>query len=405
MTRSTSLAAALAAVLISGAVALAGDAFLGATFSDGRLTLSFERGSPSGGAWSGRLEIDGRTFPFDATGAAAALTGTFTADGARFSFSARLEGDVLRLTSDGVAYRLDRRDGFAPAPAPAPGPAPSPAPGPAAGWREYRHPIGFSFRHPDGWSVQETQIGLVLTPPDAGRNQQGPTEWYVIHAQPAPDISRPDDPRCGQYMNGNMMQLAPYVRSTGAPKPFKAGARDAALYAWEGTSPAGLAVRAESRVVIMEKHAIGLVSIGERTVLERRADTIRDMFASFDAGRPETDPTLVGRWYTKRYTSAGTGEHSFHSTMVRQMDLAADGSLAASGTTTSSSSEYYGEAGGQVERGRWAASGGRVWLTWQGGGTVEYRVHVQGARGAREMLLTPAGGGEKQLWTENPNQQ
>lgn len=361
--------------------------------------------APEGG-YAGRMQFRGETYPARARASGARLDGTFRAPAGEFPFTAAFVGDALELSSGGATYRLAR-----PAAAPAPAPA---APGtigarPGAGPENdalpqvYRHPIGFTFRYPAGWTVREVPGGLHLVPPDLAQGPSGPLEAYLILGEAAPGIARPDDPRVGQYLDQQLLALLPAVRRAGPPEPVPAGARPGALYTWEGLSPMGVFVRVRSYVTILEGHAVGLSGLGETARIGAREPLLREMFATFDVGAGEVDPRLVGRWHMTSYARAGPTSDPLVSTTVLVMVLEAGGSLRTGGTTASSSSGFGSEVTQENRPGRWGAAGGRLTLIFGNGTSAAYSYHVQGAPGTRELLLTPLAGGEKELWAENPN--
>ena len=81
------------------------DPFVGA-FSDGALTLTLDGDA---GAYTGSMDLGGQSYPVQATANGNALSGTFSSSGATFTFSATLDGTVLRLESDGNIFTLERQ--------------------------------------------------------------------------------------------------------------------------------------------------------------------------------------------------------------------------------------------------------------------------------------------------------
>lgn len=272
--------------------------------------------------------------------------------------------------------------------------------------KPYRNELGFALRAPKDWSVVEMAGGLRLVPPDAAEGPLGPAEAYLVIAGPAPGIARPDDPRIGQYLDAAAARLGPGLARKGAPERLAAGAREGALFAWEGKNPQGEDVSARSYVVIADGLAIGLTAIGERPRLAAREAAVRAIFATFDLGAPDVDPALVGPWYRSTYSRSSYGTSpgdTFNGTSFQTMVLGPGGVLQQKGTFAFSAPAGGGEANRTPAPGRWGAANGRLAIIFPDGATAAFGYYVQGAPGAREMLLTPQAGGEKQLWTERAN--
>jgi len=279
------------------------------------------------------------------------------------------------------------------------------------GYKRFRHPLGLKFQVPRSWTVQETNAGLQIVPPDAGRSAMGPTEYYAFVAQPAAKgVKRPDDPRVLRYLDTAVRRMLPFLRPSGGATDIRVGARRGAAFTWKGQNPSGQAVTGKVFAVLIDNCFFGLTAIALDERLERREATLSKILTTVDVAPPVIDRRLVGVWYHKSYRSAGIGVRdrlNFASTT--RIILLADGTCHAGGNTAISGTLR--NPGGTVassltalarscpEHGRWAAANGRVYLMWDDGAVGGYGVHVQGPAGRREALLTSASG-EKLLWTE-----
>ena len=76
------------------------------TFSDGALTLTLDGDA---GTYAGSMDLGGQSYPVQATANGDALSGTFSSSGAIFTFTATLDGTVLRLESDGNVFTLEHQ--------------------------------------------------------------------------------------------------------------------------------------------------------------------------------------------------------------------------------------------------------------------------------------------------------
>jgi hypothetical protein len=81
------------------------------TYRDDRLKLELHAVAASDGSvrFAGHIVIEGRELPLTAGERDGRLEGTFESDGARFEFTASLEGETLTFTTDDTSYRLKRQ--------------------------------------------------------------------------------------------------------------------------------------------------------------------------------------------------------------------------------------------------------------------------------------------------------
>ncbi|MCP3917692.1 MAG: hypothetical protein GY711_19280 [bacterium] len=397
--------------------AIAPDPVVG-TFADQRLTAMFTGKSRR---YTGAFAIGGQLYPVTARKLdSGELEGKLESGSKRYDFRAALEGDVLVLRSGAALYRLRRK----PPAATQANPLASTS-GLLPGFRLHRHAIGFSLQVPETWKVSEAQGGLVLTPPDVKQEAWGPAEMFVVSGAPAEGVQEPHDPQVRQYLEGVIGQtLGTQLRRVGDVDKIQAGPRPGAIMTWKGTYPGGQGrFRARAYVVMMNGYGVTLSCVGPTLQLKRRDAVLRKILATFGADTPDAaasttdappgkvDQRLVGRWYRSVYRRSalpGGINTAFHQTML----LAPDGKLSWVDQTVLSGQQRAGQASSgwtfsgipesQVHRGTWSATGNTVHMTWQGGAAV-YSLHVQGASGRREMLLTPQAGGDKELWTEYAN--
>lgn len=274
----------------------------------------------------------------------------------------------------------------------------------------YRHPIGFTFWYPENWKIQETPSGVQLVPPDLESGQYGPTEGYIVFAQSAQGLTRPDDPRIIQYLEMQVASIAPYLRRTGGLESVKAGTELGILITWEGQNPVGMQMRAYVFAALIKGYGVALAGLGERDRIEGRKSILKEIFSSFGLGEGEKDPRLIGTWRSESYYSSRTSSDSFNTTSIRYMVFQPDGSFSSggrflastqndypSGGTSSSSTVDTGSPAG--ERGRWGTGSNRLYLMWDDGSYAEYGYHIEGVPGDRKMLLNPVNG-KNELWEE-----
>ncbi|MBI4624582.1 MAG: hypothetical protein HY736_15365 [Verrucomicrobia bacterium] len=408
---------ATASPATSTGIATGSAGFAGTFKGDG---LSIESRAATGG-YGGTMKMGEQSFPFTARAMGDALTGTFESKDGKFEFTATLRGTTLTLVTGGTTYTLakeiplarDRppaanplaRSGSARAASPtgaAPldaGAQPQGGPGGGSDWKVHKHPTGLSMRYPPDWTLNQTQSAAQLVPPDVASNAAGATEAYLVLGEGAQGVTSVEDPRVVQYYSQQMAQMWPFLRLTGQPERIRAGAAPGIVLTWEGTSPIGMAVRAQVLATVLKGYAVAIVALGDKTRIAARDKTVREIFASFAAGAGERDPRVVGRWKFWSYSSSADGRYG--TTTDRRFALQADGNCQWSssgessgsfkGTNSLGETTWTGGVAGQsdsgVSRGQWSAANGALYVLWNDGSTGEWKYEVRGAPGNRRLFL------------------
>ncbi|MBI5513016.1 MAG: hypothetical protein HY909_04565 [Deltaproteobacteria bacterium] len=372
------------------------------------------------GRVTGVFVLGGQRLPVEGTRQGDALVGAFEAEGERFPFVARSEGGALVVESEGVVFRLGR---VAPARVnpfkaardarPSPEPAPAPPPEVASEGTEYRHPTGGSMRLPKGWQVTQTPMGLQLIPPDPAFGPQGPLEVYLVAAQPAPGVTRADDPKVVAFIDASLRRLVPTLGAPSAPVAVGPGAR----ITWAGQSPLnGGSALAVALLRVAEGAVAGVLALGERPRVEARLPALEAIFGSFAKREGRRDSALVGTWHywSFRASNSNFSGASTSSETRRTRHLGPDGTVVdrsthegvgsfkgkdGVGDTTWTAGYAAQDHGGR--EGTWTAGDGVLYIQWSDGATAAWQYQLQGAPGARTLLLLVPG--EKPLeWTERP---
>ncbi len=277
----------------------------------------------------------------------------------------------------------------------APPPAATAAGKVAVGGKTYVHPLGFRFRYPEAWRMQEVEDGvLALIPDDIARGPQGAEEVLLVMGSPAEGRTDPSDPGISAELDSMMASSFPFLRRTGGIRKLRLGARPFALYAWKGANPAGKTFEARAWVCLLEGYALGVLAVMEPQRFALREAMCRAVASSIHFKAPSLDPILAGTW--SRDSNFSSGEYS--STIARVMTLRPDGkafwrSRMQATIEKGAMGRDTGEAG--ILPGRWAASKGRLYIVWENGGEEEYSYY----REEDSLLLTPMDGGGKELWT------
>jgi hypothetical protein len=295
------------------------------------------------------------------------------------------------------------------------------ATGPAAGAGEepplpagrkgqtYRHPIGFSFWHPDGWKVTEHEDFLQLEPTAPATEDGSPLELYFIVGDTVEGtgIGRADDPQVLSYLDEQVKSLAPALARSGAPRPTETAHGQGCIVDWRCKLPDGRDLLARCHVTIVQQHGVALLALGLPDRIAPREDELRAMFRSFGFGAGERDPALVGSWELVA-TSSIRNDSPFETDWSRaravgesksRLTLGADGRfervdewhMIALGAGVGLESKDR-----KVDRGQWRAGGGTVYLisddrTWN-----DYRYELRQGQGGAE--LRTATGDKGQVW-------
>lgn len=268
---------------------------------------------------------------------------------------------------------------------------------PSSGWKTYSHPIGLRFSYPPGWQAQETDTGVLLSPPDPATRDGEGQEAYVVGGTPAEGIVQADDPRVLAFVEGELQQMLPFVRRVGGGTPLSGARHLTVAFSYQGTAPTGVAIRANVYAAIIDGLGMILFAIGEEGAVARREAAIQEVVRTFDRGQIQSDPRLVGTWRYTGHSFSGAGG----STSERTLTFHADGSCSDS-SMLMAGMEHRTQGGDAFARtqansgnagrgpGRWSAGKGRLIVVWPGGSEdCAYEV------GGGALTLTPSGGKPK----------
>ncbi|MFO0550850.1 MAG: hypothetical protein U0271_20845 [Polyangiaceae bacterium] len=393
-----------------------------------------ELGAVQGDRVAGVLLIDHSAYPVRGVVAGGALTAGFESDGALYSLTAKLVDGELVVESDGEVFRLSkstvkrgnpltgRTAGAPPATAqPAAQPAaPPPKTEPAAhppwddGSTTYRHPTGGEMRLPRGWQVTQTQLGLELIPPDRAYTPRGPAEVYLVAAQAAPGVTRPDEPLVLARVDGLLRQVIPTLGPPGAPTASGDGIR----VLWAGRDPmTGNPISAVAYLRLVDGALAGIIGAGEQQRIDVRLEGLAAIFLSFRKGEGRRDPALVGTWHSWTFRASSSmisGGSTSHETR-KVIHLGADGVVREranyEGAGNFRGKDSYGDPSWSAgyasqsndERtGNWTAGDGMFYLTWSDGGGGAWPYQIVGAPGSRRVVLGAPGAKNPIEWTERP---
>lgn len=402
-------------ICIGAVTVSAADKPFAGTFANEELTV---RIIPIGDAFSGEFKLAGQTFPLTAQESEKTLRGKFKSEEGAFDFTAVLNENILTLKTEDTTYKLIRRPTNPLAGKPSPLAKTDETSSTSTNvlsampaWKVYKHATGLSMAYPPDWQLKPFPQGLQLIPPDAGSNEKGPTEAYLVFAESAEGIATAEDPRVLAYIETQLLQVAPFFRRSGDVEKIRAGTAPGICAIWEGTNPDGLKVQAQTLSTILKGYGISVVALGETGRIKSREKTIRTIFASFAAGAAEKDPHLVGTWKFWSYSASADGK--FGTERSRMMTLQSDGTVLWKGRSESSGSvsgrDYLGNetfsggvAGqtGSADRGFWSAGEGKLYVRWQDGSTGEWSYRLGGVPGNGRLFLQTADQKKPDEWVQ-----
>jgi hypothetical protein len=410
------------------------DPFIGSFEMEG-LRVEIEK---DGANYRGRLAFEGQTYAVTARRARAddtLLQGTFRVEDQDFEFEARVDGDVMRLTSEDsehVLRRANERPSRTSRSAASVGAEPSEdeesdsdeaasesetdsdrvtddgtsdeidaggtrsssehgngtrpsvagaaARGKSIEMTTFRHPIGFRFQHPAAWQIGATDTGLVIVPDDAAKDSEGnPIELFLLSGDDASGIAKPDSPEVIQYFDALVSGMYKGLSRSGTAESVECLLGPGAVIEYGGRIADGLDVRVTVYFTIHQRHGIFLAHIAAKAQHEKRAALARRIFSSFGMEKAEIDEQLVRSWTRSESSSSsydpvsgGIGANTTH-----VWEFRADGTC-----SFSSDSRLYGTVHG---------AGGSVSIDDEGSGS-EPELGTWGARDGKLAILWESGG-------------
>ena len=285
----------------------------------------------------------------------------------------------------------------------------NPAPAKTAG-NTYRHPTGVSIWYPSGWKPQMLEGILQLIPPSASTSAED-FEAYFVTAEEVGSygITEPNHPMVAQYLDEQMQSLGGELgvhfqrKGNAVPVDISKGKGQGIRVDWTADSQIG-EVKARTYVCILKNYGFVLAGVGVKDRLAKREKDILRIFASLDVGEGKKDPNLVGTWRLTR-TTAITNQSVWETDYSRAQLVSETNSVlrfSPDGTweREDKSEMLVGGAGiwlenneRSVNRGRWNADGGALFMVWEDQSFEDYQYRVAG----NELKIVCDKTG--QLWT------
>lgn len=273
---------------------------------------------------------------------------------------------------------------------------------PRAGWVSYNHPLGATLKHPEGWTTQEGQMGVVLLP--KGVNPQQVPGGILIVVWGGPDIiNDPLAPQSAQMLGQALMSVLPGFQQAGEPRKLETGHGPGAVYTYSGAVPNSDWDTAEVRYTASEGVGLGITVVGSGATLKRYADDLELVFTSLairqdtpaasGAGSAVTDDVrLIGAYSTEAYAGGG----GIHVNTQLLYVLNADGTFLSGARSFMNASQRDAngnlkwtagqDTANNVMRGTWSAKGGFLTVVMSNGqrSVVAYGFEPDGTLATRD---------------------
>jgi hypothetical protein len=398
------------------------------TYSGEGVLLKIQAKDAAG--WRGDLRVGTKVFPLEGETVGQEVVGFFGKGEGRFPFSLKKESKGFLLESEGNRYHLvfevpknplaqsnpkasrnplERKESHLPKKivpkkdsklAQPPGATPSGQV--AVSGKLYKHPLGFRFRYPDGWRMKEGDGGVVmLTPPDIAKGPYGLEEVILVFGDKANGMTDVTDGRISRTLDQELVRYLPFLKRKGKTKKLRLRGTDFGLHEWEGKNPRGKVFSGVAMGCLLEGYTLGVLALMPKEQLGRRRPMLEAIAGSIQYKEPDRDQRLVGVWRNETYYSSG----SFGSTTVRELELHPNGTSVwrSRYLLSMEHKDSYGNPNGSTTgdtgkdrglKGRWFAQKDQLVIQWANGNNEEYSYY----REKNSMLLTPHGGGKKQLW-------
>ena len=170
--------------------------------------------------------------------------------------------------------------------------------------RLYRHPSGFTFVCPQGWTtrVAEGDQRVRLVPPEDAGN-----EVYLVTPDTAQGVASVKDPQFVPLVERGIGGLLPALKRTGEAEPITTGCGPGVVLTWAGATPEGLQVRGRVYATVTGDKSLLLFALAPTERLALRDKALRAVCASFApdkaaagggaaAAGADADTPLVKAW-------------------------------------------------------------------------------------------------------------
>lgn len=337
--------------------------------------------------YAGTIEFQGKSFPVTARRAnpASPLEGEFSASGAKFRFSAAIEGEQLRFVTEGTTYILGR-EGASVATAPAAAATPNPLAG-APGKRYQSN--GLSFAIPAGWDTKDGNDGVVLMPPGFVMNAQQLDELYVAGTQAG---SMNDPSIAAELKQAFGAQGAQFQQTT-----LQLGGRPVMHYSGRMTEPKSGRPMAIKIYLVQQGERVAMtVGLGAADAVERNDAGLRQVATTIAYQAPAAPPPLPSGPLSDGSAAANQWVQRFKGMKLRQLTtgqydagsktwiLNADGTFSFASdysgavyNTNGSNASVASRDGGQ---GRWRVVANTLELRFSNGTTRTYELTSNGTQ-------------------------
>lgn len=365
------------------------DSYVG-TFKNDELQLTLKA---EGAGYVGTLTREGKSYPISAQKEGSKLSGKLKVGEESYPFSLELRSGELLMTSDFGSHTLRRAttgtnplSGGSSTTSKREDNAPAGRQAQMGDWKTIKHPTGLYVRYPGNWTAKQEEHLYQLIPNDAAAD-----EIIIVMGRPAEGITDPKDANLGLGIEAIVTEeISPNFRKKGGAQSATAGNGKGVLYTFEAPHASGNGT-VECRVyaTVLKTFAVGVVAVMPTDKMAKRAEILKQIFATMNAGEAEIDRNLVGAWSkTSENTidaqSSGgrrAGDASLVGNKQSRFQLNADGTFIcreSNYTIASGSGVFVESKSDNTYEGSWSAADGKLVIVWSDGSMEEYRYTVQG---------------------------
>jgi len=278
----------------------------------------------------------------------------------------------------------------------------------------YQHPLGYFFRYPGSWTLQETEDALMLVPGDAVRDESGELmEIVLISSEDAPGIKSAKDSQVASFFDQEYKTAFPGLTRTGETEDMVTALGPGVVFTYEGEIEGGVPSMHRVHVVVRDETGIFLVHMARSDlVVGRMVETAR-IFGGFGheapVAKPKTvdqniDTEIVRFWSRSSFEGSSGSGGQISATSNLTYEFFADGTVIyGSRTRMGGNTDGLGvvlnsDSGPNTYRGVFTTSDNVLRMTWESGSEEVYEYKVFLDHEGVPALKLHADGEKPEYW-------
>ena len=256
------------------------------------------------------------------------------------------------------------------------------------------HPTGITVWCPKGWQTKMLDGILQMVPPDAGQGENYESYFLTSESVEGTGIQQADHPSVIQYLDEQMMalgyELGVAFQRHGTKQTIATGQgqRNGIRLDYRANSNYG-PVNASAYATIVKGWGLVFAGVGVGDRLDRRSQSIKRIFSSFDVGEGQKDQRLVGNWHlldTRAITNQSVWETDYSRAKLVSEDSSSirfnpDGTWYRedrSHMIAGAGGVWLEDKSSSKQSGRWNADGKHLFLLWEDGSFANYEYRFEG---------------------------